>query len=248
MSTFVTNGFVLRSAGFRQNDRLYTLFTERRGKVEAVATSSRKILSKLSPHLVPFAKLELTIAVGRRYDKIAGVNIQQVFLKPPYHLPTVMLGTSFLEITDTLTVASEPEPKIYHNLETYLAELKDLPPESTEWRARARLLLGRYIYKLLKITGLAIQVTRCSACQGELAGPVIFSFTEHCFFHRSCLSPQINVFNLNNEDLSFLHTLASFSEPPDKELPQQLLAFLVDYVQGHAGRAIYTLKVLRSIL
>ncbi len=248
MSTFVTSGFVLRASGFRQNDRLYTLFTERRGKVEAVAISSRKILSKLSPHLVPFAKLELMIASGRRYDKIAGATVQQFFLKPPYHLPTAMLGTSILEITDALTVASEPEQKIFANLEVHLAQLKYLSYKSEGWRLKARSLLGRYIYKLLKITGLAIQVTRCSSCQGELAEPVIFSFKEHSFFHQQCLAKQPNIFTLNNEDLSYLHALASFAEPPDKELPQALLAFLIDYVQGQAGRAIYTLKVLRSIL
>lgn len=249
MSTYITTGVVLRARSHKQNDRLYTVFTERRGKLELVATGSRKILSKLAPHLVMFGEVELVVAPGKRHDKLAGAALKKIYLKPPYDLNTAILGTSFLEITDVLTSLGAPEPQLLKSLRYYLSQLKDLPSIDEEWRKRARAFLGRFIYKVLKVTGLAIQVTRCQKCQGELAAPVVFSFSEHGFFHRRCASDNHNIHLLTDDSISYLQTLASRAEPaPGRELPSELLGFMVDYVQGQAGRSLYTLKVLRSIL
>ncbi|MFA4936926.1 MAG: DNA repair protein RecO [Patescibacteria group bacterium] len=249
MSTYTTTGIVLRARSHRQNDRLYTIFTERRGKVEAVATSSRKILSKLAPHLVIFGEVQVQVAPGKKYDKLAGAELKRIFLKTPYHLNTAILGTSFLEITDVLTSLGAPEPELLKSLRYYLSQLKDIPKDEPAWRERARTYLGRFIYKILKITGLAIQVTRCPKCQGELAAPVVFSFREHGFYHKNCIIDSSGLFLLTDDALSYLHTLATRAEPPyNRQLPAELLGFLVDYVQGQAGRQLYTLKLLRSIL
>ncbi len=248
MSTYTTTGIVLRAKSYKQNDRLYTIFTERRGKVEAVATSSRKILSKLAPHLVIFGEVQVQIAPGKKYDKLAGAELKKIFLKTPYHLNTAILGTSFLEITDVLTSLGAPEPELLKSLKYYLSQLKDLPKEELVWRERARIFLGRFIYKILKITGLAIQVTRCQKCQGELAAPVVFSFKEHSFYHQKCVADK-GLFLLTDYALSYLHTMATRADPPyQRQLPVELLGFLIDYVQGQAGRQLYTLKLLRSIL
>ncbi|MFH1867004.1 MAG: DNA repair protein RecO [Patescibacteria group bacterium] len=249
MSTYTTTGIVLRARSHRQNDRLYTIFTERRGKMDLVATSSRKILSKLSPHLAMFSEVKLHVASGKKNDRLAGAELKRLYLKPPYNLNTAILGTAFLEITDVLTSVGAPEPDLLKSLKYYLSQLKELPSEPEEWRQRARTSLGRFIYKILKVTGLAIQVTRCQKCQGELAPPVVFSFREHGFFHKNCVTEEATIFLLTEESLSYLHTLATRQEPPrERSLPAELLGFLVDYVQGQAGRSLYTLKLLRSIL
>ncbi|MFH1111857.1 MAG: DNA repair protein RecO [Patescibacteria group bacterium] len=249
MSTYITIGIVLRARSHKQNDRLYTIFTERRGKVEVVATSSRKILSKLAPHMVMFGEVQVMVATGKKYDKLAGAELKRIFLKTPYHLNTAILGTSFLEITDVLTSIGAPEPELLKSLKYYLSQLKDLPKDEQVWRERARTYLGRFIYKILKITGLAIQVTRCQKCQGELAAPVVFSFKEHGFYHKNCITETGGLFLLTDEALSYLHTMATRTDPPyARQLPVELLGFLVDYVQGQAGRQLYTLKLLRSIL
>lgn len=53
MLEYVTNAIVLKKDPLRDLDGRYTLFTERFGKVVGKTTSSRKITSKLAPHLEP---------------------------------------------------------------------------------------------------------------------------------------------------------------------------------------------------
>ena len=53
MQEYVVNAIVLRKYPQGDLDGRYTLFTERFGKITAKAKSSRKITSKLAPHLEP---------------------------------------------------------------------------------------------------------------------------------------------------------------------------------------------------
>jgi recombinational DNA repair protein (RecF pathway) len=53
MQEFVANAIVLKKDPLRDLDGRYALFTERFGKIIGKATSSRKITSKLAPHLEP---------------------------------------------------------------------------------------------------------------------------------------------------------------------------------------------------
>ena len=53
MQEYVANAIVLKKEPLRDLDGRYSLFTERFGKVIGKTTSSRKITSKLAPHLEP---------------------------------------------------------------------------------------------------------------------------------------------------------------------------------------------------
>lgn len=66
MQEYVTNAVVLRKYPQGDIDGRYVLFTERFGKITAKAKSSRKITSKLAPHLEPgtFAKVRFIEAHG----------------------------------------------------------------------------------------------------------------------------------------------------------------------------------------
>lgn len=66
MEEYVTDAIVLRKDPRGDLDGRYTLFTKRFGKIAGRATSSRKIISKLAPHLEPgtFAKVRFVEAKG----------------------------------------------------------------------------------------------------------------------------------------------------------------------------------------
>jgi recombinational DNA repair protein (RecF pathway) len=66
MQEYVTDAIVLRKEPLGDLDSRYTLFTKRFGKIVAKAKSSRKITSKLAPHLEPgiVAKIRFFDAKG----------------------------------------------------------------------------------------------------------------------------------------------------------------------------------------
>jgi len=248
VSTYITNGFILNVKPWREGDRLYTLFTDSAGKVEAVASGSRKVSSKLSPHLVPFSEINLMVARGRQRDRLASASLLQAYLKPPFNLPTMVLGSALLEVTDALTRVGEREPRLLNLLRQCLIDLSQLPHKEDEWRPAARWLLANYLVEIFKYTGLAITLTHCEHCRGELTEPVFFSWTSHGFYHQTHLPPGDTTAVLVPEVLAWLIKAAGLGVSQTEGLPAPVLAFLTDYVQGHSGQELYTIKVLRSIL
>jgi DNA repair protein RecO len=248
MSTYITTGFVLNSKAWREGDRLYTIFTEREGKIELIAAGARKAVSKLSSHLQPFAEVELMVARGKQLDRLASANLKELYLRPPYGLNTAVLGTALLEVVDVLTRAGEPEPKLHQLLRHYLSELINLPANEEDWRLKARWLLARYLIEVLKLVGLAVSLTRCEHCRGELVDPVDFSWVNHSFAHHSCIFLGDKRVAIPSSALTWLQQAAGLGIAQTDAPPPTVLAFLTDYVVGQAGRELYTLKVLRSIL
>lgn len=248
MSTYVTSGFILNVKPWREGDRLYTIFTDTFGKVEAVAAGSRKVSSKLSPHLAPFSEINLMVARGRQRDRLASANLLQTYLKPPFELSTVVLGSALLEVADALTRLGENEPGLIDLLRRSFTELKDLPSEIKIWRPAARWLLANYLVEFYKRTGLAITLTHCEECRGDLMEPVLFSWTNHGFYHQAHLPPSDTSAPISSEVLRWLISAANTGVSRQEPLPPSVLAFLIDYLTGQIGRELYTLKVLRSIL
>ncbi len=248
MSTYVTTGFVLNARAWREGDRLYTIYTERQGKVELIAAGSQKSASKLAPHLAPFAQVEVMVARGKQFDRLAGASVHEVYLKPPYELPTVVLGTALLEVVDALTRPLEPEPRLHLLLQGALKELGGLPPAGDSWRAPARWLLAHFFVEALKLTGFGVQLAHCEQCRGELIDPVSFNWSRHGFFHQRHLPAGDSALVVSAEALVWFQRAARHGVARGDELPPSALAFLTDYVTGHVGRELYTLRVLRSIL
>lgn len=85
MIEFFTSGIVLDKSTADEDDGFFVIFTEDLGKIYGQATSSRKIISKLSPHLEPasFSKLRLAQKAPGSVFKIvdALVEIRQPKIK-----------------------------------------------------------------------------------------------------------------------------------------------------------------------
>lgn len=248
MATYVTTGFVLNARAWREGDRLYTMYTQASGKVELVAAGSQKVGSKLAPHLAPFAEVSVMVARGKQFDRLASASVRQVYLRPPYELPTVVLGTAFLEVVDVFTRQGEPEPRLHALLQRVLSELASLPPAGEAWRAPARWLLASFLVEALKLTGFSVALTRCELCRNELVTPTDFSWSHHGFFHRAHLPANDAALPLPAAALAWFQQALRGEADPAAELPPQVLGFLTDYATGQAGRELYTLRVLRSIL
>ena len=278
MSTYLTHGFVLRVSSYRDNDRLYTVYSREYGKFKAVAAGSQKIGSKLAPHLLPFATIDIMAARGRTIDRLASANVRKVYLKPPYHLPTIILAGSFLEIVDTLTRDGQTDYRLFDLLDSYLSELATLLSINDKfWREQARTKLMQFIIEVLHLTGLMVYLNKCDICGQVLNGEINFSWTRHGFLHKECTLAADSTVVLPNEVrewLSQLYPPAQKTARPRRTddaqsgyagrinpwrlyyqpanlapfIPNVGLVFLTDYLRGQTGQELRALKVLKSVL
>ncbi|MBU1202427.1 DNA repair protein RecO [Patescibacteria group bacterium] len=95
--SFKTDAFVLRVRPWREADRVYDLFTPQEGIISAVLKSAAKSSSKLSGHLLPFAKVRVMIGRGK-LDHMAGASILVHYPNLRNNLRNMSLASSVVEL------------------------------------------------------------------------------------------------------------------------------------------------------
>ena len=175
MKTYNTTGIVLTIQDHGENDRRFSIFTKDFGKIETVAKGTRKILSKLNPHLQPLSHVSLMVAQGKRIDKLANA-VSLMGHTPAFaesfgeakenteNLETRVLLDYVREVTDQLTEVHLREADIYHNLNSFLSYIK------SNQDLNYHFLSNSYILKLLDLLGYRPELKRCIEC----SCPIIF--------------------------------------------------------------------------
>jgi DNA repair protein RecO (recombination protein O) len=105
MQEYVTDAVVLKKDPLGDQDGRYTLFTKRFGKIRGKAKSSRKITSKLAPHLEP------GIVAKIRFIETKGTQLIDALKSG-----SVPLGLNSLHFLSQLLPEAEPEPELWELL------------------------------------------------------------------------------------------------------------------------------------
>lgn len=163
--TYRTLGIVLRRRDVREADRLYTIFTKSHGKIEALTRGSRKMTSKLSPHLESFATVDLLIARGRLWDHVAGVEAVERFSNIGSKFLTTWAAFYAFELTDTLTKPGARDYGLWNLFLEYLRAVNGLPDGTSVFLLKQ--LVRAYACQLLLRLGVAPELERCQDCKGS---------------------------------------------------------------------------------
>lgn len=79
MSTFKTTALILAKRPLREADRLYILYTQDHGKIEAKVRSAASSKSKLAGQIEPLSLALVMIAPGKELETIAGAALVKSF-------------------------------------------------------------------------------------------------------------------------------------------------------------------------
>jgi len=123
--TYQTQGIILKKTDHNEADQLFSIYTEKKGKILALGKGTKKIQSKLNSSLQHFAIIDLMIAPGKNYDHIAGVNLIKNFSQIKNDLKKIILASFSLELVEKLTKVGMPDSKIFILLIKYLSAIND---------------------------------------------------------------------------------------------------------------------------
>lgn len=162
MSTYHARAIVLRRETWRDAARLYTFYTRENGKLLAVGRGTRKLLSKLGPHLEPFTLVDLHLARGRKLDTVCGA----ILARSPE--PLVLddrryAASSFAaEAIDHFVKLGERDEELWHLVESWYADAAVLPED--------RLLprLSVFVWRFLSHLGYRPKMEECCECGKDL--------------------------------------------------------------------------------
>jgi DNA repair protein RecO (recombination protein O) len=157
---YKTRAVVLRGRLLGEADRIYTLLTLERGKLDAVAKGVRRAKSHLAGRLEFGNECELGMHRGRSLDVIVSADIRRSpwtkLVEPERYAAAAFAA----ELIDALCEPEMPVPDVYELFAAGLDALASGP--------EPRALLPRFSLRLLDLLGVAPPVARCVRCDRNL--------------------------------------------------------------------------------
>lgn len=151
-----TEAIVLRHRRFGDADRVVTLLTPHRGKIEALAKGALRTKSRLAGHLEPLVHVEVVLAHGRSLDIVTQAQTLEGFRTVRDDLDRLSTAMYLLELVDRFTVEHADASGLYELLRSSLVRLA---------RGDGVQLVSRsFELALLDVTGFRPELEQCVTC------------------------------------------------------------------------------------
>lgn len=208
-----TEGIVLKTVPFKENDRILSLFTPDQGVMSLYVRG----LSKKKPALVnlttPFCRAEYLYRKGRSdlYRFIDGTILDlHLPLRRSYH--HLEYAGKMLQAILKSQLPGKSAKNLYHLLASYLKKLSEASFPETLWAS--------FALKLLKYEGLLVVDETCLSCEKNAASHISEgeSLCEKC-----STSMDFSFSDLDWKTLQVLSHVRSFDPLLKLELPSSLL-------------------------
>jgi len=241
-------GIILRTRIFGEADRIVTLLTKEKGKIEAVARGARRPRNRLVGVTQQFSYLRGLIFTGKNLDQLSQAELIKSFAPLRDDLLKMAYATWWSELLDTFLPFAEV------NTDIFLFTLAGLVV--LEQAADPMLVSRAFELRLLKYLGYEPVLDRCVKCQGRdplsLAG---FAPAEGGTICRSCAGAEgERLIPVRPSALTVLRDLygadlrAVARRPVDPACGDELGRLLFSFIQFRAEKPFKSLAFLQSLL
>lgn len=191
----------MRSRQLGEADRIVTLFTLERGKLDCVAKGVRRPRSHFAGRLEFFNECELQMHRGRSLDVIVSAEIVRAAWSRLVEPQRYAVAAVVAELLDAFCEPDLALPDVYGLLVGASAAITNVPAPQA--------LLPRFCLRLLEMLGLAPPLTTCVRCGAALRGNAVWlDAAAGGFIDRDCRGREHGFPELDEHDLRNLQALA----------------------------------------
>ena len=164
---YTTDAIVLRYADYRDVDRMVTLMSPTRGRIDAIARGCRRIKSPLASSVDLFAFGEYTINLANERHSIVQCALKDNYFDLRLDYDRLRHGMYLLSLADAATLPGQSCEDIFVLLLKALAHLSysELPPA---------LLTASFEMRFMALMGWRPQMERCLMCGRPLEDGALF--------------------------------------------------------------------------
>ena len=175
MSTYKTEGIIIKRNNFLESSLILDIYTKDHGRVSAVARSARKAKGKLRGHLELFLNTDLVLAYGKSIDTITSSLTIESFSNLRNNLELSFSVYYFLELVNRMTAEEYRDERIFYLLKKSLLFLDRLASDRENDR---NCLILLFQINLLDLTGFSPELNKCVFCGKPIrSGNNHFSFS-----------------------------------------------------------------------
>ena len=192
---------ILRGRQLGEADRIVTLFTFERGKLDAVAKGVRRPRSHFAGRLEQFNECDLLVHRGRSLEVIVSAEIRNArwsaLVKPRRYAVAALLA----ELIDAFC---EPDLAMHDVYELLVGAIAAVAASNAP-----RALLPRFSLRLLEMLGLAPPLEDCVRCGAPLGSAAVrLDAQAGGLVHEACRERWQDLPELDAADLANLRALA----------------------------------------
>ncbi|GAA0443129.1 DNA repair protein RecO [Lentibacillus halophilus] len=237
-------GIVIKTQDYGETHKIVTLFSNKWGKIAAIARGAKKPKSRMAAVTQPFINGEFFIYVNSglstiQQGEVLDSNrwIREDIIKTAY-------ASYVAELTDKLTDSRLPDLNLYNQLQgtlNWIGEQDDMDVP-----------IMMYELKLFARAGITPVLDKCVLC-GEETGPFAFSIAEGGFLCEQCQYNDRQTFPLSLKQTQLLRLFAGVELErvgtiSVKDENKQWLRKLIDaYYDAHGGYYLKSKRFLRQM-
>ena len=245
--SFSAEAVVLNHRDWGEADRLVTLYTRQRGKLQAVVKGARKTRSRKAGHLQPFTHIVLQLATARGPYIITQVETVNAFAPIRENLTLTGQAAYFVELLQRFSYDEEEANSAIFRLLT--ESLDRLALGHDVW------LVARYYeMRLLDYLGFRPQLQTCLHC-GEPLEPVdqFFSGSEGGIICPDCAMQHASLRPVKMETLKYLRHFqrSSYQEAsranPDAKVRAEVENLMQFYLTYLLERRLNSPRFIREV-
>ena len=245
-----TQGIVLKSVRYKENDVILTLFTRKLGKVSAIAKGAKRNKSSLLSSAQLFSYANYTLKRKGNMYTVNQADTIKSFYDISYDIDAFSYATYITKLVEDSTLENQTNNRLFillaQTLYLYTQENKD-----------KKFITRAFELKFLDYIGFRPVVNRCSSCGNKSVSSSTFNVYEGgllCDLCSKTTEENINLdvttiklmeYILNNDILTC--SKAKVSNYITYELEKVLKQYLNTYIENISFKSLYLLRNMKNI-
>ena len=242
-----TQGIVLKSVIYKENDLILTIFSRKLGKISAIARGAKKSKSSLLSSSQIFAYSNFTLKREGNMYRVTQSEIIKSFYNLSYNFDAFSYATYILKLIDNFMIDNQPNNRLF----VLLAQSLYLFSEENIDMQYVTLC---FELKFLDYIGFRPIVNTCVSCYNSDFKNPVFNIYEGGILCEKCSSNfehnlRLNITTVKLMDYILKHDLLSCSKAKvSKYLINELSKILKIYINEYLGKTNEkSLNVLKSL-
>lgn len=242
-----TQGIVLKSVTYKENDLILTIFSRKLGKISAIARGAKKSKSSLLSSSQIFAYSNFTLKREGNMYRVTQSEIIKSFYNLSYNFEAFSYATYILKLIDNFMIDNQPNNRLF----VLLAQSLYLFSEENIDMQYVTLC---FELKFLDYIGFRPIVNTCVSCYNSDFKNPVFNIYEGGILCEKCSSNfehnlRLNITTVKLMDYILKNDLLSCSKAKvSKYLINELSKILKIYINEYLGKTNEkSLNVLKSL-
>ena len=210
-----TKGIVLKKENRNEADQVFTIFTEKYGKIEVVGKAIRKITSKLRASIDIFYLTKIEFIQGKNQKILTDAILIDKFNSQKQNPEACGVAFQIAEMVDSLIIREQADRDIWYLLVEFFFYFESL---------KLKIIPLLFFWKLVDLLGYKPELFYCPLCKKKLlAEKLFFAFDPGGVICRGCLDKNSEPLIIQEIDSATIKALRLFIADPIEKIER--LAF-----------------------